>query len=143
MAPQIVSSMPLPTGGSVRSKPSAAKGKLRQAVDHFVGLLAGDVPLESEKSGFGAQSADDLRRRELIALLLRQLADRPELIVALKQTRLSLSLLGLELPPDLFNWLDGLAEAQGLDLESGAFWKALVNQLCASADGAVLRQRLA
>ena len=141
--------MPTPTqmpavqtdASRTRSAPFTPKGKIRRTVDHFAGMFTGAASPKSEGVR-GSQSEDELRRRELIPIVARGLSGKPELAAALAQARLSLSLLGLELPPALFNWLDGLAEAQGLDLESGAFWITLIDELCARPDGEVLRQSL-
>ncbi|MBK9658254.1 MAG: hypothetical protein IPO66_23790 [Rhodanobacteraceae bacterium] len=53
-----------------------------------------------------------------------------------------MSALALQLPPTLFNWLDEQAERAGRDLECGAFWTGLVDELCRGDDAADLRRVL-
>lgn len=84
----------------------------------------------------------DALRRELIALLTARFSAEPTLVERLVRAELGLSALALDLSPTLFNWLDELAESKGCDLESGTFWRELVDQLCVGVDGTELRRAL-
>jgi hypothetical protein len=84
----------------------------------------------------------DALRGELIALLVARFAAEPTLVARLARAELGLSALALELSPALFNWLDEQAERSGCDLESGQFWRDLVDQLCSHAAAGGLRRLL-
>jgi Ca-activated chloride channel family protein len=81
-------------------------------------------------------------REQLIALLVVAFKAQPGLLAHFQQGTLSLSALALELSPPQFNWLDERAEAAGLDLESNAFWHALIVELSADIHAQALRSLL-
>lgn len=71
----------------------------------------------------------------LARLLVARLQQQPELANALREGQIGLSQLQLTLSTELFNWLDARAEAQGLDLEQGEFWRALCFELSLRPEG--------
>ncbi len=81
-------------------------------------------------------------RRELVALLVARVGAQPALVEKVSRGEMGLSALGLELSPALFNWLDEQAERKGCDLESGAFWSELIDELCVGDEAAELRRVL-
>jgi Ca-activated chloride channel family protein len=96
----------------------------------------------NDASGVRQTDITDAMRRELVALLVARLRADSKLIGALLRGEIGLSALELELSPALFNWLDEQAERQGSDLESGAFWRDLIEQLCSDDSAQGLRQLL-
>ena len=66
----------------------------------------------------------------------------PALVKSLADGRWTLDALALDLGTALFNWLDERAERLGSDLQSGEFWKRLVDELCGGPEGADLRRAL-
>ncbi len=96
----------------------------------------------NDASGVRQTDIADAMRRELVALLVARLRADSKLIGALLRGEIGLSALALELSPTLFNWLDEQAERQGSDLESGAFWRDLIDELCVGDEAAELRRVL-
>ena len=78
--------------------------------------------------------------RKVIELLSERLFARKELVALLADSALTLSALDLDVSAKILNWLDARAQALGLDLESGKFWRLLIDELCASELGAKLRR---
>lgn len=126
-----------PTGAA------AKRGPLRRVMDTVASRLRphrreaheceeAQVPVDAEAG----------MRRTLIAILTTRLHGQPDLIAAIQRGEAGLSMLALELPPDLFNWLDEQAERRGSDLESGAYWRDLIAQLCTDDGAAGLRRLL-
>jgi Ca-activated chloride channel family protein len=96
----------------------------------------------NDASGVRQTDITGAMRRELVALLVARLRADSKLIGALLRGEIGLSALALELSPALFNWLDEQAERQGSDLESGAFWRDLIEQLCSDDSAQGLRRLL-
>lgn len=97
---------------------------------------------EQEEATSTRTKADAAMRAQLCALLVARLREDPSLGAALATGVWTLDRLGLTLPTALFNWLDERAERDGGDMQSGAWWQRLVDELCASPEGAELRRML-
>lgn len=136
--PPASSPPPLASPPPPAASPPQPPSPLRRIAAKLIGTLG--------QGKRAARSADrdrtTLLRRELIALLVARLGAEPTLVDKLERGEVGLSALGLELSPALFNWLDEQAERKGGDLESGAFWSGLMDELCRSDDAVDLRQVL-
>ncbi|MBL8244497.1 MAG: VWA domain-containing protein [Rhodanobacteraceae bacterium] len=116
----------------------AAKGMLHRAAAKIRQAVLGEAP---DTAG-AVRSPDAAMRSRLCALLLARLKSDPALLAALAEGRWNLETLALDLDTATFNWLDERAERFGSDLQSGGFWQRLVDELCASPEGAELRRIL-
>jgi Ca-activated chloride channel family protein len=140
--PEDTSAVPTPSS----AQPAPASAGAVQRVAAKLGTLLrprkGKQRDGNDASGVRQTDIADAMRRELVALLVARLRADSKLIGALLRGEIGLSALALELSPTLFNWLDEQAERQGSDLESGAFWRGLVVQLCSDDSAQGLRQLL-
>lgn len=116
----------------------AAKGMLQRAVAKVRQAVLGD---DSDEASVRPAS-DTVMRSRLCALLVARLKTEPALVKSLADGRWTLDALALDLGTALFNWLDERAERLGSDLQSGEFWKRLVDELCGGPEGADLRRAL-
>ena len=143
-APQSVPALMSPASPKPIPNP-APKGLFRRALDRAAAsLYSAPSPdaLESSAVVCGTQAAENALRDEFIRLLVAHLGAHPELINVIRKGELTLSKLNMELPPALFNWLDEQAECRGMDLESTALWRSLIDAWCASNEGARLGHSL-
>jgi Ca-activated chloride channel family protein len=134
----------VPSPSSARPAPASA-GAVQRVAAKLATLLRprkGAQRDGNDASGVRQTDIADAMRRELVALLVARLRADSKLIGALLRGEIGLSALELELSPTLFNWLDEQAERQGSDLESGAFWRDLIEQLCSDDSAQGLRQLL-
>ena len=123
----------------------ARPGPLRRVAAKLTGALGrgkGASHVTDELGTYRNPDPAATMRQELIALLVARLRAEPALVELLTRGDLGLSALALQLPPTLFNWLDEQAERAGRDLECGAFWTGLVDELCRGDDAADLRRVL-
>jgi len=123
----------------------ARPGALRRVAAKLTGALGRGKGASHVTDELGTYRNPDpvaTMRQELIALLVARLRAEPALAEPLTRGDLGLSALALQLPPTLFNWLDEQAERAGRDLECGAFWTGLVDELCRGDDAADLRRVL-
>ena len=117
---------------------AAPKGMLQRVAKRVRQAFGG----EQEEATSTRTTADAAMCAQLCALLVARLREDPSLGAALASGDWSLDRLGLALPTALFNWLDERAERDGGDMQSGAWWQRLVDELCASPEGAELRRML-
>ena len=145
-SPAVSGSLRQPVAAPAAGAPSPAQpGPLRRVAAKLAGALGrgkGASHVTDELGAYRDREPAASMREELIALLVARLSAEPALVELLTRGDLGLSALALQLPPALFNWLDEQAERAGCDLESGAFWRELIDQLCAADEASALRRVL-
>ncbi len=95
---------------------------------------------EADEAALAPFPPSDPLREAVIAVLLERFRARPELVGLLNSGKLTFTALDVSVSTAILNWLDARAERHGLDLESGAFWRLLVDEISADAVGAALRE---
>lgn len=116
----------------------APEAPMASASPYITGQFQRVAPTGAAAPARTRAQADPVRAL-VIELLAERFRERPELVAMLKSGDLSFTALDVSVPTSILNWLDARAEQHGLDLESGEFWRLLVEELSADSAGAALR----
>jgi len=132
---------PAPSARPGQAADSYITGKFRRVTAKVAGLFAADrnQGVDAAAPAHSRLPVDPLRT-SVIELLCECFRARPQLVRMLKEGTLGFTALDVSVAPALLNWLDARAEQHGLDLESGEFWRLLIDELGADPAGSALRE---